>query len=370
MLFFDELPWLSTHKSGFLKALGFFWNSWAVINNVVLVICGSAASWMIQKVVQDKGGLHNRITRRITLEPFTLQETELYLNSRNINYNRYQIVQIYMAMGGIPHYLKEIQKGLSANQNIEHICFRKTGLLFEEFDLLYAALFDHANKYIALIQALASKQSGLERSELLAQSKLKDGGGFSNKLEDLQISGFIRKYYPFGKKKQNLIYRLTDEYSLFYLKFIENQRNEGENNWQSFQLSPTYKAWSGYAFESLCLKHIPQIKKTLQIGGIYAQSSSFYQKGKDGMDGCQIDLLIDRNDQVINLCEIKFYAEPYIITKAYADALRKKVALFKYYSKTNKQIFLTLISTFGSADNIHNQGLIDIELTLDALFYA
>jgi uncharacterized protein len=368
VIFFDELPWMAAHRSGFLNAFGFFWNSWAVKNNVVVVICGSAASWMIQKVVHNKGGLYNRITKRIQLQPFTLLEAEQYLQKRGINLNRYQITELYQAMGGIPQYLKEIQKGESVAQNIDRICFDPSGTLSDEFKELYVSLFDEAENHIGVVRALSTKWAGLTRGEIIQITGISNGGGLTKTLEELIYSGFITEYTPFGRVKRETLFRLTDEYSLFYLKFIENFKKEGSGIWQSFHQTPTYRAWSGYAFESICLKHLSQIKKALGISGVFSTSSSFYHKGADGMAGCQIDLLIDRDDRVINLCEIKWATSEFIITKSYSADLRQKIALFKHYSTTKKQVFLTFISTFGLVQNEHSLGLVDKELTLDSLF--
>ncbi len=368
VFFFDEIPWLASRRSGFLNALSFFWNTWAVKNNVVIVICGSAASWMIEKVVNHKGGLHNRITKRIDLQPFTLGETEAFLKSRGVALNRYQILQIYMAMGGIPHYLNEVMNGKSAIQNIEEICFSNSGMLRKEFNRLYPALFDNAKNHIAIIKALAAKWSGMSRVEILQATGLPDGGGTSTYLEELEASGFITPSPCFEKKKKEVIYRLTDEYSLFFLKFIEPLPYQGDDVWQHLSQTQSFKSWCGYAFEGICLKHILQIKKALGISGIYAEASTFYQKGQDGEAGVQVDLLLDRNDNSINLFEIKFHADPYLFTKAKADALRNKRALFQHYTQTRKHIFLSFLSVYGILDNEHSLGLVDNSIVLDALF--
>ncbi len=368
IIFFDELPWLATKKSGFLRALGFFWNNWASKNNVVVVICGSVASWMIQKVVKDKGGLHNRITRRINLKPFNLAETKAFLASKNLKLNHYHTVLIYMVMGGIPHYLKEVETGKSAIQNIDHICFSEDGLLKDEFANLYLALFEQSENHVAVIRALANKWKGLTRSEIIQLARLPDGGGTTKVINELMHSGFISSYFPFGKKRKDRLYRLTDEYSLFYLHFIEKRRRNVKGAWQALSQTSTFKSWSGYAFESLCLKHIEQIKKALEIGGIYSESSSFFFPGNEDLPGAQIDLLIDRNDQVVNLCEIKFQQTEFNMTKAYADQLRRKIMVFHQVTKTKKQIFLTLITTFGTTKNKHSQGLVDNDLKMDVLF--
>ncbi len=368
VVFFDELPWLATKRSDFLKGLSFFWNSWASQRNIVVVICGSSASWMIQKVVEHKGGLHNRLTKRVHLFPFNLYETEAFLKSLNINFNRYQIVELYMAMGGIPHYLNEVEAGLSAAQNIERICFSPSGLLNNEFSRLYPALFDNADNHIAVIKALAEKWQGLTRTEIVSLSKLTDGGGVTRCLDELISSGFVSTYFPFGKKKKEMLYRLTDEYSLFYLQFIENKAHKGKNIWLELSQTQDYKSWSGYAFESLCLKHIPQIKKALGISGVYAETSSFYQRGTAQESGVQIDLLIDRKDNVINVFELKFYSGMMSLSKSYAEDLRDKITTFKEITQTRKQVFLNLLTIFGLKQNEHSLGLIDKAMSMDVLF--
>ena len=367
VVFLDELSWLATPKSGFLEALGFFWNSWASKQNIVVVICASAASWMIEKVVYHKGGLHNRITKRIDLQPFTLHETELFLKPRGIT-DRYQMLQIYMAMGGIPHYLKEIQRGQSAIQNIDRICFSKGGLLNDEFSKLYPALFEHAENHIAIIRALSQKWKGMSRVEIVTTTKLSDGGGLTNVIEELVSCGFVSAYFPFGKKKKELLYRLTDEYSLFYLHFIENQKTQDTALWQNLSQTQTWKSWSGYAFESLCIKHLPQLKKALGISGIYTEASAYAHKGNEDNAGIQIDLVLDRKDNVINLFEMKFYNAAWQISKSEATELRERIALFKRLSKTQKQVFLSIVSTYGVKMNDNSIGLIDNDLSLDVLF--
>jgi uncharacterized protein len=368
VLFFDELPWIATRKSGFLKAFGVFWNTWASQKNVIVVICGSAASWMIQKVVRDTGGLHNRITRRVQLAPFSLAETEIYLHSRNIHLDRYQLIQLYMAMGGIPHYLKEIESGQSAAQNIDRIFFSQNGLLREEFDALYPSLFEDASTHIMVTRTLAEKWSGMTREEIIKSSKLSNGGTFTKVLEELLHSGFVSSYYAFGKKKQHISYRLTDEYSIFYLKFMDNQKLAEKGIWEKFSQTQSYKIWTGFAFENLCLKHISPIKKALGISGVYAETSTYRSIATEEFPAIQIDLVIDRNDHVINLLEMKFYNDEFAVSPAYAKDLRAKKTIFKAMTKTKKQLFLTLISTFGLLANSNSIGLIDQDLTMDVLF--
>jgi len=368
VIFLDELPWLSTQNSGFLRALGFFWNSWAVKQNIVVVICGSAASWMIKRVVNHRGGLHNRITHRIFLQPFTLRETQEYLKSRNIKFTNQQLVELYMAMGGIPHYLKEVEPGISVVQNIDKICFSPNGILKDEYSRLYPSLFDNSERHEGKVRALAKSHQGMTRSMLVEKSKLSDGGNISQILEELEQSGFITSYFPFGKKKKGKLYRLTDEYSLFYLRFIEGKKKEGAGTWQHLSQTQSYKTWSGYAFENVCLKHIPQIKTALSIVGVYSETSTFYKKASKEEKGIQIDLLIDRNDKVINVFEIKFYNSEVVITEAYAKIMREKLRILKQATGTRKYLMLSMITTFGVKHNNHSLGLIEKVLTVDDLF--
>ncbi|MEM0993481.1 MAG: ATP-binding protein [Bacteroidota bacterium] len=368
VIFIDELPWLGSRKSGFLRGLSFFWNSWAVDEHIVLVICGSAASWMIQKVVHHTGGLHNRITRSILLKPFTLLETESFLSSRNIKLNRYQIAQLYMAIGGIPHYLEKIKRGRSTAQIIDQLCFSETGALKNEFSKLYPALFANAEKHIQIIRTLAQKQQGMSRKEIIRMGSFANGGTISIVLEELAQSGFIAMYYAFGKKNKQKLYRLTDEYSLFYLQFIEKNRKEGAKTWQHLSQTQTYKIWTGYAFESLCMKHLAQMKKSLDIAGVYTTSSSFQKQGNDQEQGAQIDLLLDRKDGVINLFEMKFHHQAFTLSKSYAQDLKRKMGVFEASSSAKKQLFWTLVTAHGLKANEHSLGLIDQVLTLDDLF--
>ena len=371
VVFLDELPWLSANKPEFIVGLSYFWNSWAVNQNIVVVICGSSASWMIQKIVNDTGGLHNRITRRIYLKPFTLAETEMYLKSRQISLNRYHILQLFMAMGGIPHYLKEIEAGKSATQNINDICFAEGALLRDEFTNLFKSLFNDSQNHISVIRALARTQQGIDRSalaKLVKSAKVPNDDTLTLVLDELKQSGFIEIYQPFGKKIKDKLYRLIDEYTLFYLQFIENQSIEESDLWFRLSQTQAYKTWSGYAFESICLKHVPQIKKALSIGGVFSAASSFSKKGTTAEKGAQIDLILDRADQIIQIFEIKFYNSSFAITKEYAQNLKNKLAVFTETTKTNKHLFLTLVTTFGIVPNEHSVGLVDQVVTIDGLF--
>jgi uncharacterized protein len=366
VLFFDELPWLASNSKEFLKAFDHFWNTWAIDHNLIVVICGSSASWMITNIMNHKGGMHNRITQKIHLYPFTLNETEKYLLSKGIIMPRQNLVTLYMATGGVPYYLKEIQKGNTPVQSINQMYFGKKASLKNEFDNLYKALFSNYEKHILLIRALASKWMGLTRNEIVKYTNIQTGGAMSTILNELETSGFIKSIRPFGKQQRETLYRLTDEYSLFYLHFIE-ANNHIENFWLKKYNTPTTRAWQGYAFENICLKHVEGIKQTLGISGILTSESSFYKRKDEETAGCQIDLLIDRADNAINVCEIKFYDGAYTLTQENITSLQQKRNIFQEKTKTKKQLFTTLISADGIVENKYNM-FIDKHLDASALF--
>ncbi len=366
VLFFDELPWLAANSNDFLKAFDHFWNTWAVDHNLVVVICGSSASWMITNVINHKGGLHNRITQKIHLYPFTLLETEKYLKAKNIQMPRQSIISLYMCTGGVPYYLNEIKKGNTAIQSIDMMYFGKKASLKNEFENLYKALFKNYEKHILVIRALASKWMGLTRSEIVAHTKLESGGAISEIINELETSGFIQSIRPFGKLQRETLYRLTDEYSLFYLHFIEINSHL-ENFWLKKYNTQSVKAWQGYAFENVCLKHIEGIKDSLGISGILTSESSFYKRKDNDSPGCQIDILIDRADNAINICEMKFYEGAYTLTDETIKDLQQKRNVFQEKTKTKKQLFITLLSADGINENKYNM-LIDKHLDSSALF--
>jgi uncharacterized protein len=367
VVFLDELPWLDTAQSGFLPALDYFWNSFASArNDIILIVCGSAASWMINTLIHNKGGLHNRVTHRIRLEPFTLRECETFFQSRGGVFSRYQLIQLYMVMGGVPFYLDHVDIGMSATQNINRLCFQRDGLLKEEFTDLYTSLFNKAEKHLSVIETLSTKAKGLTRSEIINNTGLANAGSTTRILNELEESGFIRRYTSFGKKEKHSLYQLSDFYSLFYIKFIRGSHALNENEWINGLNTPQQRTWSGYAFEQVCFAHLSEIKHALGISGVQTSCSSWINTDKGKKH--QIDLIIDRKDDVINVCEMKFSINPFTIDKKYSEELLSKVDTFRTATHTNKSIFLTMITTYGIVKNVYSNGIVQNSLTMDNLF--
>lgn len=369
VILFDEFPWIHTAKSGFLSTFEHWWNTWASRQSQIKVaLCGSAASWMIENIINNKGGLHNRITRSpIQLMPFTLRETRDYLINRGIRLDNYQILELYMAMGGVPQYLKQVQKGESTQQVIDRLFFAPNAMLKIEFKNLYQSLFANASHHENIIRALAKKSKGLSRVEILAECGLTDGGGTTRLFDELEQSGFITHYIPFEKTSRDTLYKLTDEYSLFYLKFVDRAKATGPGTWEKIAGGQSYNSWSGFAFETICRKHVQQIIKALKIKA-YTEVSPWRYIPKKGEKGTQIDLLLDRRDHTINLCEMKFATGEFTIDKKYAAELGSKEAVFKEQTKTKKTTFVTMITTYGVKKNEYSDRLIQGEVIMEDLF--
>ncbi len=362
VVFLDELPWMDTPKSRFIKAFEYFWNSWGATNNrLKLIVCGSATTWMRDNVFSDKGGLYNRTTRSIYLAPFSLHETEQYLLSRGIHWNRYQIAECYMILGGTPLYLQMLERHLSLTQNVDNLFFIQNAPLAREYDFLFRSLFNEATLHRQIIETLAGKAMGMTRTEIMSTAKMEDGGTLTKALRNLCDCDFIRQYTAFGKNERGTIYQLTDLFSLFHLRYVKGYRGHDENHWQNMIDSPSRRAWSGYSFEQLCLHHTRQIKQKLGITGV--QSDVCAWKGADS----QIDLLIDRRDQTINLCEMKFSQSEFEITKQYDEHLRERAERFRTATKTRKALHQTFVTTYGIKQNLYS-GTVQSEVKLDDLF--
>lgn len=364
VIFLDEVPWIATPKGGFLEAFDYFWNDFGVKQNLILVLCGSNTSWMIDNIASDKGGLHNRITRYIYLKPFTFKETLTYFKDRKISFPLNDHVLLYMALGGVAYYLSHVERGESVQQAIDRICFAESAPLRLEFQNLYAALFNNHENYEAIVRVLATKRQGITRKQLITETRFTNGGWLSKILNDLELAGFLHSYTPFGKVKRETLYRLTDEFSFFYLLFMDKKGKKKIKEWQQYTTTQSYKSWSGFAFEGFCLKHVQDLKQALGIAGIYTESYTYTSKEPEKF---QIDLLIDRADNAINLCEMKFYNTEYMLTESEAKRLRLRKAGFVTETGTRKQIVTTLITNYGLMKNAYSEAA-DKVITLKEIF--
>jgi AAA+ ATPase superfamily predicted ATPase len=366
LIFIDEISWLDTSRSGFITALEHFWNGWACSHpDVMLVVCGSATSWVMNKLINNQGGLHNRLTANIHLQPFTLSECELYFRSRLMEYSRYDIAECYMAMGGIPYYLSKMERGLSVAQNIDNLFFADNAELKNEFQNLYASLFKNAADCVKIVEALSLKAKGLTRHEIEDATKLTSGGGLTATLKNLEYCGFIRSYNTFGKRKYEQLYQLLDAYSLFYFKYLAKNEYNDAAFWTNSLNTPLHNAWTGYAFEMVALQHVGEIKKALGISGVQSAVSAW--RSAQSKPAAQIDLIINRKDGIIDICEIKFAKEEFVITESYEKNLRNKVSVFRAESNTRKAVHLLMLTTYGLAKNKYS-GIVQKEIVLDDLF--
>ncbi|MCL2046872.1 MAG: ATP-binding protein [Oscillospiraceae bacterium] len=366
VIFIDELPWLDLPKSDFLPALDYFWNTFASANSdIMLIVCGSTASWMVKNLFENKGGLHNRITGRINLSPFTLGECEAYFKEYGIVMNRYQIAEIYMILGGIPYYLNMLKKNLGPTQNIDQLLFVDNAPLKNEFNEVYSSLFRSSEMHMSIVRALSAKASGLTREEIISTAKIQSGGNLTKALNELTQCGFVDKYTDFTKAKKNAYYRLIDPFTLYWLRFVDGNNTKDEYYWTNLLDDGGRRAWSGIAFEQLCLLHTAKIKQKLGISGISTQVFSW--RSKNSNPGAQIDLLISRKDGVINICEMKYVISPFTIDKKYDQELQNKRNTFISETGTRSAVHITMITTYGVSEKGYRAS-IQSEVTLDDLF--
>lgn len=364
VVFLDEFPWIASKKSNFLAEFEYWWNTFGSRNNIMVVISGSATSWIMENIINNKGGLYNRISHHIILQPFTLYETRKYLLSKKIRLDPYDVVQLYMTLGGIPHYLKAVKKGLSVQQNIKNMCFQKGGILTREFENLYAALFDQPQNYINIAKVLASKWKGLTRQEIARLTKIADGGTLTKSLESLEECSFIIKVHPFGSKTREVLYRIVDEFTIFYFAFMAKTGNTINEAWGK---SAKYSSWQGYAFENICFRHQKGIAQALGISGIEKYFCSFLHRGSSNSRGFQIDMLIDRSDNCINLCEMKFFNTRVIVDKKMASGLMNRRQDFLQLTATKKTVFTTIVTSYGIKSNDLSLNVVDSVVTLDQI---
>ncbi|MBO4374509.1 MAG: ATP-binding protein [Lachnospiraceae bacterium] len=369
VVFIDELSWMDTPRCDLMPALENFWNGWASgRKDVVLIVCASATSWMLSNVIHNKGGLYNRVTEEIHLEMFSLRECEEYVKSFGFTFTRDQILQYYMVFGGVPYYWTFLEKGESIPQIIDRIIFAGNAPLHDEFTYLYASIFRHPDAYVRIIKTLSKRKAGMSREEIIENSKIVNSGDLTKKLEELESCGFIRKYRAYGMKKKNAVYQLIDFFTLFYYTFMENEPTD-PRFWTDHINTPIINTWKGLAFERVALSHIDRIKQKLGISGVQTDVNAWYcrQDKEKGITGAQIDLLIVRKDQVINLCEMKYSDTDFRVTEEAEKGLREKINSFVTVSGTGYAIFPTLVTTHGLAEG----GYADIfqsVVVLDDLF--
>lgn len=360
IIFIDEFPWADSQRSGFLAAFENFWNDYCTTrNDLVVVVCGSAASYMVKKIIRNKGGLHNRITRKIKLTPFNLSETQAFLAYKGIPLPDVEILKIYMTFGGVAEYLEHIEPGDSAVTAIDRLCFQPNAQFENEYDDIFISLFDENSYHEKIISALATgPKKGLTRDELLETLGILSGGSFSKSLNELILSGFVLKYDAYTDNRKTKLFRIYDEFCSFHLQFIAPFKG---SKWSHIFQKPAYTTWCGYAFETICLKHVEAIKKALKCDQIESTNYSWSN------NKAQIDLIINRNDGVINLCELKFYNDTFEVTQDYAAKLRNKETQFRKATDTKKGLYTTMITTFGIKGK-HSVGIVTNHLTAAALF--
>jgi len=355
---------MDTQKSNFVSALEAFWNGWASArNDILLIVCGSATSWMTDKIINNRGGLHNRLTHRIRLEPFTLRECEEYLQNRGVVATRMQILEYYMAMGGVPYYWSFIDKSLSPAQNLDAMFFSANGELRDEYDHLYSSLFKQPQRHLAIVTALGTKKACMSRIELLEATRQTDNGAFGVALEELVECGFLRRFRMPGKKNRDLVYQLIDNYTLFYYRFLSQLDADESGSWAAQQSEARVRVWRGLSFERVCLQHLHQVKFGLGISGISTKAYAWRSPE------AQIDLLIERGDDAVNICEMKYSSDEYVLSREEHDKLVHRRETYCRSEKPKGAVYLTLITPKGLVGNALGNDIQSV-VTLEDLFHC
>ena len=368
LVFIDEIQWLDTPRAKFMTGFEAFWNGWACHKkNVMVIVCGSSSSWILDNMINNHGGLYGRVTCEMKIYAFTLAETERFFESKGIFMSRYDVTQAYMMVGGIPFYLKQFDRELSLPQNIDAIFFSSKAPLKREFDRMFESLFTNAETMKKIIKAIGSKNKGLTRAEIVMDTGISDSGDFSKQLNALIAGDFIIKYSSFGDSKRDTNYKLIDPFSIFYLSFM-NGHSDGEKiNWINLEDNQKVTVWKGHAFENVCWNHTEQIKTALQIAGVSATESLWSKKGDDTSRGTQIDLIISRKDNVINMCEMKFYSEEFEVDKDYHLVLENRKKLLRERIPKKATVHNTLITTYGLKKRGYWSDFVRV-VTIDQLF--
>ena len=363
VIFIDEFPWVDSHKSKFLPAFENFWNDYCTTrDDLIVVVCGSAASYIIKNIIRNKGGLYNRITRKIKLEPFNLSETEDFLNYKRVRMKRIEILKIYMTLGGIPEYLEYVESGDSSVTAIDRICFEKNAQLENEFDLVFKSLFDKGSYHERIVQILAEgKMKGMLRDDIIKEMEVKSGGEFSNRMDELIQSGFVQKYDSYWNNRKSILYRISDEFCLFHLQFLTKYKGA---SWKQLFNKQEYKIWCGYTFETVCLRHIENVKAALKCDQIASKNYAWSNIK------AQVDIVIDRDDDTVNLCELKFYNDEFTIDETYYKKLLNKATQFQLATQSRKSINTVMITTLGVKSNENSRAILSNEITINSLFEA
>ena len=370
IVFIDELPCFDTLRAGFVKAFGDFWNDWGCKHEeAMLIVCGSATTWMIKNIIDSHGGLHNRITHEMHIHPFNLAETEEYLLSQGVEWDRLSIVQLYSVLGGIPYYLSLIRKDDSIASAVDRLFYSEDAELRSEYSRLFKSLYKSPEPYMKIIDALCSHKSGLTREEILEKMSGVDNGHLSEYLENLEKCDFIRLYYvkdSTGRKlkKTGGIYQMMDFFTVFHNSLLSRPSTD-PHYWSNHLGTPSMNTWLGLSFERICMYHVPQIKQALGIDRIGTEYFSW--RSRESAPSVQIDLLIEREDRKVNICEIKYSETEYSLQKDEEAKIRSRIGAYKDESRTRYSLLPVLITTYGLKEGKYSSLLKNV-VTMEQLF--
>ena len=305
------------------------------------------------------------ITCQIFLRPFSLKETELFMNDRDFGWSRKQIAEAQMVFGGLPFFFDLLNPDESLTWNINMLCFNQHALLRNESKKLLEATLKKSPVYNRIMERLSHNYYGMPKAQCQEELGIPQGT-FTRAVDDLVKCGYVHESKDNYIKGHPLRLQLVDPFLLFHYNFLSKNAPVQVKSFEVYKADTgKYINWRGHAFEVLCLYHIEQIKKALGISGVNTNEYSWISSKKEG--GAQIDLVIERDDGIANLCEEKFTDTAFSISSEYEEDLLNKIELYKQETKTKHATKLVLISVEGIKGSAHTEHITRV-LTLDDLF--
>lgn len=368
VVFLDEFPWLAAKRSDFLAAFSDFWNGWASCqSDLVVIICGSATSWIVKNILENTASMYNRVTRQLYVAPFDLHDVEEMTQSLRLGWSRDAVLQCYLVFGGLPYYLDMLDRRKSLSQNIDALCLGTNAPLRREVPLLMEASLGNAPLHRAILRELAQSKVGIRRMDLANRVEGGTTGSFKRALDDLEKCGYIRCYTNRYERRKPSVYQLVDPFLLFGFRFMVDRAPDGHGlvSWKDFERTPAYYAWRGNAFEIACVNHTRQIKHAIGISAV--KTEDFPWSSSTSEPGAQIDMVIERADGVTNLCEMKYTDGPFVADREFEEDMARRRRVFQIESATKNTVQSVLVCPQGLRPNTHSWDIAHV-VDIDDLF--
>jgi AAA+ ATPase superfamily predicted ATPase len=354
IIILDEFQWMANYQNELVSVIKMIWEKYLSQNpDLTLILCGSIASFMKSKVLKSSA-LYGRTDYELNLHELNLSEISEFFPGKGSD----EVIDTAMLVGGIPKYLELISEYPSLYDALEPLAFSQDGFFKTEYDRLFASHFGKKPIFMKIIQTLATNPYGLTTGKLAKEMQVASGGTLCHQLDDLESAGFLHSIIPFDKPEGSKLrkYILMDAYVRFYHSIIRGSMKETtppNTQFHAIMSSPRYAAWAGMAFEFLCMRHHKEISRILGFHGIPYTAGPFFQRKTLDTPGVQIDLLFERSDKILVLCEMKYLLAS--VPGDIIDQVNRKVSALqeKYPGRT---ILKVLLTKTGSTETVAKKG--------------